>query len=206
MKRTTFLLAAVAVAIVGAGVPVTIRALTQVRDFHHSVTGTPGQAGIKTLATYKSRPPTVQEMTKLADAVVVVTAGNASAGRAVPVDQGGTSYLTLQFELVDFVINQVLKGGVVGALTLERVSDLQNGSPVISHHDGGRFLPGASYLLFLQRQPESSYYILINDEARFVVGPNGVLNSSGAGPVASRLRGEGLAVAIALVRQSLGAQ
>jgi hypothetical protein len=94
-------------------------------------------------------------MARLADAVVVVTAGNPSLGRFVPVDSSDGTALTLQFELVDLTITQPIKGGVIGSIALERMADQQNGRPIISHHDGGGFIPGASYLFFLQRQSDS---------------------------------------------------
>lgn len=137
---------------------------------------------------YKTTDPA--RMARDVDAIVLATWVGVSPGRVAHSSNGED---VLAFELNDFTVEEVVKGnGVGGALTIERVATDQGGRMAVFDHDGGHFVPGTRYLLFLQKQPNTSFFIQINDEGRYVIDGRSRLRSPGSGKVADALRGRSL--------------
>lgn len=148
---------------------------------------------------YKTTDPA--RMARDVDAIVVATWLGVSPGRVAYSASGEDS---LAFELNDFSVEEVIKGqGVGGSLTIERVASDQGGRIGIFDHDGGHFVPHTRYLLFLKKQPESSFFIQINDEGRYVIDGRDRLRTRGTGRVADAFRGRTLANVRTFVQQVL---
>lgn len=196
MRKSTFTLWATGLVIVGTFSPSLIHQASHVYDTFRAGRGHYDR-GVRLFASYVSKPTTVPDMVRTADLVAVVTALQSSLGRAVV-----TEHQSLQFEFVDFRIDELLKGEFT-AVTIERLADVQNGRPVILPIDGGSFAPGTRHLVFLRKQPDSPFYYLLNDEARFSLTSEQRLLSDGQGNVATRLRSLSLAAATNLIRGSL---
>lgn len=140
-------------------------------------------------------------MARDVDAIVVATWLGVSPGRVAYSSRGED---VLAFELNDFTVEEVIKGtGVGGSLTIERVATDQGGRQAVFDHDGGHFVPGTRYLLFLKKQPETSFFLQVNDEGRYVIDGRGRLRSSGSGAVADALRGRSLEEVRTFVQQAL---
>lgn len=101
-----------------------------------------------------------------ADLIVVAKHVLASPGRIV----GGTPFTYNGFE-----IQRVLKGRYNGSdLAVERTGGLMEDGTVLDIDDGGRFVPGHEYLLFLKAQGARDIYYQINHQARYEID-NGLL-------------------------------
>lgn len=189
-------LSALAVIVIGASLPNGYQSLRVVMGWSNP--------GIRTLVSYVNTPASLEEMIKVADIVAVGTALRVSPGRVVPIDDSDTVNLSLAFQLVDLVVDEIVKGDALTVITLERLDDAQNGRPVTSHHDGGPFAAGSRHLLFLKKQDDTPYYYLVNDEARFAVTSDGRLeNTAAEGAVVDRLRGLSLTVATNVVSRAV---
>lgn len=189
MKRLTFLFAAAAAVALGL---VSSWAFGRVLQAQHPPSSHAGR-----LAVWVFTTDSVDEMARYADIVIV--------GKLVKRYPGRTAYSdgadhALEFELNDFLLSdEAVKGNGVGhTVTVERLS----GTSV----DGPVYEIGERYLLFLKKQPESDFYIVVNDEARFHVGPTGRLGSHARGRVAASLRGRRLEEARSLLAASLRTQ
>lgn len=148
---------------------------------------------------YKTTDPV--RMARDVDAIVLATWVGVSPGRVAYSSNGED---VLAFELNNFTVEDVIKGnGVGGSVTIERVATDQGGRMAIFDHDGGHFVPGTRYLLFLKKQPETSFFIQINDEGRYVIDGRGQLRSSGSGTVANALRGRSFADVRAFLERAL---
>lgn len=137
-------------------------------------------------------------MVRYADAVLVGTLQGRHPGRTA---YSSTGEVALDFELNDFLVTEppIKSDAYVGGIaTVERLRGRS--------FDGGDFQIGARYLLFLKKQPDTSIYIVVNDEARFLVGPRSRLDSAAPGEVAATLRGKSLNDARSLIRASLERQ
>lgn len=190
MKKSTFLCAAIAALVTGFGIPTGIRALT---EHQTSVTG-------RSFAAWRHAAVNLQQMVQDADVIAVVTATASYPGRLATSHKGESSHA---FELVDLSVSEVVKGSAGGPLTVERDADVQNGRWVISH-DGGPFGPGTDHLVFLKKQPNTPYFVLMNDQGRYAVGRGGRLESSRQGPVSAELQAMRLPEALGLVRRFVG--
>lgn len=138
---------------------------------------------------YKTTDPV--RMARDVDAIVLGTWVGLSPGR---VAYSSTAEDALAFELNDFAVEEVIKGaGVGGSVTVERVASDQLGRTAVFNHDGGHFVPGTRYLLFLRKQPDTRFFIQVNDEGRYVIDGNNRLRASGSGKVADALTGRSLA-------------
>jgi hypothetical protein len=74
-----------------------------------------------------------------------------------------------------FEIQQVLKGVHNGRdLILEQTGGLRNDGVILGIDDGGPFVPGHQYLLFLKAQGNGVYY-QINHQARYEIEQDGLL-------------------------------
>lgn len=148
---------------------------------------------------YKTTDPV--RMARDVDAIVVATWVGVSPGRVAYSSNGEDA---LAFELNDFTVEEVIKGkGVAGAVIIERVASDQGGRMAVFDHDGGHFVPGTRYLLFLKKQPQTSFFIQINDEGRYVIDGRGRLRSPGSGMVADTFRGRSLADVRAFFQRAL---
>jgi len=137
---------------------------------------------------YKTADPV--QLARHVDAIVIATWQGVSPGRVAYSSNGEDS---LAFELNDFAVEEVIKDANVGAtITVERVATDQGGRLVFFDHDGGHFVPGTRYLLFLMKQPDTPFYIQINDEGRYVIAGGDRLHSTGSGEVADAFRGQRL--------------
>ena len=75
-----------------------------------------------------------------------------------------------------FEIRQILKGVHDGpALVVEQTGGLRKDGLTLSIDDGGPFVPGRSYLLFLKAQGANGVYYQINHQARYELGRDGRL-------------------------------
>lgn len=101
-----------------------------------------------------------------ADLIVLAKHVTAEPGRVV----GDTPFTYNGFE-----IQRTLKGVHNGQdLILEQTGGLLDDSVIVSIDDGGPFVPGHQYLLFLKAQGNGVYY-QINDQARYEIDRDGLL-------------------------------
>ncbi len=148
---------------------------------------------------YKTNDPA--KMARDVDAIVVARWVRVSPGR---IAYSSNAEDALAFELNDFAVEEVIKGtGVGGFLTIERVATDQDGRTAVFDHDGGPFVSDTRYLLFLKKQPETSFFIQINDEGRYVVDSSSRLRTSGSGKVADAFGGRRLAEVRTFLEQAL---
>jgi hypothetical protein len=195
----TVILATAAVVAVGAGAvtPLIIRGPSHEHAGNHE-----HQAGIKFAASWVYPPTSLPQMVNDADVVALMTAGSTSPGRSVASSSGGSP---LEFELVEFVVDDVVKGTPPGRLSVERVASTQLGRPVTISHDGGSFPAGSQHLLFLKKQPEAPYFILLNNEARYEVR-QGQLAGAPGGAVSASINGRSVLQGMTLIKQTAGAR
>lgn len=111
----------------------------------------------------------------------------------------------LPFHLVEMEVLEGLKGAAPGeSFVVERVGGVDpSGHHVFLDADGGDFVLGESYLVFLKRQPDGAYYYQVNDQGRYRLTPGGLEAVDHHDVVAARLHGRSLAEATLLVRSSL---
>lgn len=140
------------------------------------------------------------QMARDVDAVVVVRFSGATPGRTVSSASGES---TLQFELVELVVEAAVKGARRGdSLTVERVSS-DGAVQVTFDQDGGPYRVGERYLLFLRKQPGSGFYYLVNDEGRYSIAADDRLRPVAEGRVADQLAGTSLAEARSFLGRAL---
>lgn len=151
---------------------------------------------------YKTNDPA--KMARDVDAIVVGEWRGVSPGRTV---EGPIPEASLAFELNTFAVEEVLKGEDLDeSIAIERVASQQRGRRTHYDHDGGPFAPHTRYLLFLKKAPGASYYIQVNDEARYVLDGRARLRSSVRGRLADGLKGRSLADVRGTVRRALDKQ
>lgn len=104
-----------------------------------------------------------------------------------------------------FEIQRVLKGAHDGrALVVEQTGGLRKDGLILGIDDGGPFVPGRSYLLFLKAQGANGVYYQINHQARYELGRDGMLK--GVDPtdaVVARFNGRSLDEASAVVERRI---
>lgn len=101
-----------------------------------------------------------------ADLVVIAEHVAAQPGRVV----GSTPYTDN-----GFLVHQVLKGRFQGReLVVEQTGGLRDDGSVLLINDGGAYVRGQRYLLFLKDQGNGVHY-LINAQGRYEIGDNGRL-------------------------------
>lgn len=187
MKKLKFLGAALVALAFGFAIPIGVRG---VNGHQHAETG-------RMVASWRFPAVSLQQLTHDADLIAVVRATAVRPGRVVASDKGESTY---QFELVDFAVTQVMKGTPPATITVERGADVQNKRNIVSH-DGGPYARNTQHLLFLKEQPGTSYYLLMNDQGRFVVGQDGRLDVVRRGPVSDELREKPLPEAVGLIER-----
>lgn len=121
---------------------------------------------VRTAASWKQHFKDAKELVKSSDAVVLARADSVAPGRVAYSSDGQDS---LAFEVVNFSVIDGLKGEKDGSqVSVERVSNAQNGAVAYFNFDGGNFEVGGTYLLFLKRQEDGGpFYYQINDQGRF---------------------------------------
>lgn len=191
MKKTTFAIAAIAV-IVLAGAS----SIAGVNAFHD-------HESKRFHTAWKDVYTEPGEQIRGVDGIVVARLVGKSPGR-VAVSDGATD--AVPFELNHFEVEQGFKGVRAGqTITVERVGGEIDGQRVFLDADGGEYTEGERYLLFVNRQPESSFYYLVNDEGRYAVNAEGQLRPvTSGGEVAAQLAGMSLGEFGRLTRESTG--
>ena len=190
MKKSTFFVAAVAV--IALAVASSFGALQLFHDHDDAK---------RFHAAWKDTFVTPGMMMQSVDAIVVARHAGVSPGRVAfssdPED-------AVPFELNHFVVERGFKGVNAGTnITIERVGGVADGETVVLDADGGPYVPGELYVLFLKRQAESEYYYVVNDEGRFGLDREQRLLSVSEGAVASALQGMSVRELGARVRSEL---
>jgi hypothetical protein len=126
-------------------------------------------------AVWAYRAKDLATMTRDVEAIVLAKLEAIDQGRVVLSTRGEAP---TAFEQDTFVVTRGVKGLVAGELfTVERVATRQADGGIFNA-DGGSYAQGETYLLFLNRQPETGMYYLVNDEGRYVVDKAGRLRPS----------------------------
>ena len=155
-------------------------------------------------AAWKDTFDTPGAMMRGVDAIVVARHVGTSPGRVAFSDNPEDA---VPFELNHFVVDQGMKGIAAGtAIAVERVGGVANGESVILDVDGGPFVQGEQYVLFLNKQAESPFYYVVNDQARYGVDRDRRLVSESEGSVAGVLSGTSVRELGASVRSELSAR
>lgn len=156
-------------------------------------------------AAWKQVFDTPRALSDATDAVVLAQAIDVAPGRVALSDKGEGP---LPFQLVEFEVIYGLRGAAAGErLTVERTGGVDpSGRNVKITADGGEFVPGEVYLLYLKAQPETDRYYQINHQARYHLKGDHLMAVAPDDPVATRLHGvsleEGMARAQAWLGQS----
>lgn len=137
------------------------------------------------------------------DVIALAQAVGVAPGRVATSDKGEGP---LPFQLVDFEVLHGLKGAAPGdRLTVERAGGVDpHGQAVVITADGGEFVPGEVYLLFLKQQPDGAYFYQVNYQGRYHLRGNHFLAVAPDDPVATRLHGVNLEQGLARVQAALG--
>lgn len=155
-------------------------------------------------ALWVFRTESLQELSEHADAIVVAEALATHPGRIAFSDDGQEH---LPFQLVEFTVRDAIKGATTGdRLFVERVGGMDlDGAYVDFELDGGGYVDGRTYVLFLGRKPEDGIHYVINGEARYDVNPRtGLLSTSGEmESLTSTLVGVNAAGAAQRIREAL---
>jgi hypothetical protein len=190
MLKSTFLLSAAGAVVLALA---SERAVTRTFDSR------PTQS--RHLAVWAYRPQDPAQMARDVDAVVVATLADVRPGRVV---YASSELGNLSFELHEFVVEQAIKGPGAGEiLTVERAA---GGPPeaLIPDDDGGAYVKGRRYLLFLRRQSTTPLFYLVHPEGRYAVADDGVLTAATEGPVAALLSKQPLKEVLALLQPAVG--
>lgn len=151
------------------------------------------------------RTHSLREMVRTADAIVVATFTRALPGRTA-LSSNGESFVG--FELNEFQVDETIKvdRSLEATVTVERTSHhgAAGAPPIALNAPDGPYDPEVRYLLFLKRQPETDHFMVVNEQARYWIGPEQRVRpharGSVDGAVSRALRGRRLATVRALVR------
>lgn len=175
MKKSTFFFAAVAVIALAVA-----SSLGSIQLFHD-------HDSARFHAAWKDTFDTPGAMMRGVDAIVLARYTGTSPGRVAYSDNPEDA---VPFELNHFVVEQGMKGIAAGtSITVERVGGVANGESVVLDADGGPYVSGEQYVLFLNKQAESPFYYVVNDQARYGVDRDRRLVSESEGSVAGALNG-----------------
>ena len=136
------------------------------------------------------------------DLVAVGTVIGVAPGRVALSDGGedGIAYTN-----VTFALHTVLKGSRQDrTIVLEQTGGVLPDGSILSIDDGGPYERGERYLLFLNKQPDSSYYYLVHPQGRFLIKAGRLLAVAPRDRVASRLHKRTEAEAIAAILSAVG--
>lgn len=151
--------------------------------------------GSRTDAVWMEVYQTPAEMARAVDAIVLARVAEVRPGRTA-----GTGDEALPFQIVEIDVLRGLKGAKAGErVSLERAGNTQ----VLLDHDGGAFERGATYLLFLKRQPEGPYYYQVNRQARYLVHEGRLWAADPDDPVAQAFESKPLDQGLRAVRAHL---
>lgn len=153
-------------------------------------------------AVWKEVYSSPQEMAARVDAIGLFRVESTRPGRVVTSANGED---VLPFQRVELTVVRPLKGLAAGKrIELERAGGTTpDGRHLDLQHDGGAFEPGATYLLFLRRQPGSSAFYQVNHQARFLVADGRVWAADPDDAVAMALEGRPVREALGLVERSV---
>lgn len=156
---------------------------------------------VRTAASWKQHFKDAKELVKASDAVVVARADSVAPGRVAYSSDGEDS---LAFEVVNFTVVDGLKGETDGSMvSVERVSNSQEGTVAYFDFDGGNFEVGGTYLLFLKQQEDGGpFYYQINDQGRFHEEGGQLRAVEPGDPVAALFHGRSLKEGKALVKEN----
>lgn len=142
-------------------------------------------------------------LARAVDVIALAQAVGVAPGRVATSDKGEGP---LPFQLVDFEVIHGVKGAAAGdRFTVERAGGVDpSGRAVAITADGGDFVPGEVYLLFLKQQPDGAYFYQVNDQGRYQLKGNHFLAVRPDDPVATRLHGVTLEQGLARVEAALG--
>jgi hypothetical protein len=159
----------------------------------------PYQEVHRTAASWKETFNSPQGLSRGVDAVVLAAAAQAVPGRIATSENGEDS---LSFELVELDVVTGLKGVKTGErITLERAAETESG--FFLDADGGPFEIGQTYLLFLQRQEDGTYFYQVNNQGRFRVANDRLFAADPEDPVAARFHRRPVTQGLEMVRASL---
>lgn len=177
MKRTTFAVATLAVVAIAVA-----SSLAMVQVFHDENHGTRFHTSWKDVYAEPSM------MIRDVDGLVAARHIGTSPGRVAFSDNPEDA---VPFELNHFIVERGFKGFSAGdTFTVERVGGALHGETIVLDADGGAYVPGETYVLFVKRQPESDYFYLVNDEGRYSVDARErLVPVSAGGGVSSQLAG-----------------
>ena len=189
MRRSVFLAAAPAVVVCALASAWAVRALDG------------GTGEMRHEAIWEYRPTDAAQMARDVDAVVVAVHVGVRPGR---VAESANGLHSLSFELNDFVVEEEIKGPVVGeSVTVERAGGGADAVPAAVDYDGGPYNKGQRYLLFLRKQSDTAFFYLVHPEGRYSVGTDRHLATAAKGPAASVLSRRPLRDALALLRAAV---
>lgn len=136
------------------------------------------------------------------DTIVLAQALNVAPSRVATSDKGEGP---LPFETVEFEVLRGLKGAAAGdRLMVERAGGTLKGHAVEITADGGDFVPGEVYMLFLKKQPDGAYFYQVNAQGRYHLEGNHFIAVDPDDAVATRLHGTTMEEGLARVEASLG--
>lgn len=154
-------------------------------------------------ASWKEVFKSPRGLVRSVDVIALAQALDVAPGRVAVSDKGEGP---MPFQLVEFEILHAVKGAAPGdRFTVERAGGVSpGGRKMVVTADGGEFVPGQAYLLFLKQQPDSPYFYQVNDQGRYHLKGNHLMAVSPDDPVATRLHGATLAEGLARVEAALG--
>lgn len=164
MKRKTFLIITVFVALCG----LSISALIGAKQHQDERAQDKQPSHIKSSAFWKEVYTNPEEMVKSVDTIVLAQAIDRRPGRVAYSSNGEDD---LPFEIIAFRVVNGLKGEKDEQIIyVERAGGVDTeGKEVHLDIDGGDFEMGNNYLLFLKRQEDGPYYYQVNNQGRYQV-------------------------------------
>lgn len=123
------------------------------------------------------------EMIADVDAIVLARHLDAQPGRVEDADTDPLPFTNNRFQTI-----RAIKGDVGKTFVVEQTGGTIAGA-VYSIDDGGAYAPGDRYVLFLNKQPDTGYYYLINPQGRFH-NEGGRLKAAARDRVAAQLHGK----------------
>jgi hypothetical protein len=188
ITRKTFLVTTFAIALGVLAVSATIG-----WDFHH-------QDSRSSSAAWKVNYQGPNELVNDVDVIALAQAVAATPSRVAYSDTGEDA---LPFQAIEFTVVQGIKGVEDGGqLVVERAGGIYpDGAKVNIDADGGDFVEGGTYLLFLKRQEDGPFYYQVNDQGRFQVVEGHLKAVDDDDPVAEHFQDKTPTEAVRLVRQ-----
>lgn len=112
----------------------------------------------------------------------------------------------IHFELAEFDIEQAIKGANrLRRIVVERAHSHVDFPDARMDLDGGPYESNSRYLLFLKKQPESTFFYLVNTDARYEIDPEQRLRGIGEGQIARMLHAKALSEVTASLQSLIAA-